>query len=401
MKELETLSRRRFLQNGSVFVGASALAMFASAESAGLNEPPLIAGKSGLRILNDRPLNAEALPHLLVDAVTPTRHMFIRNNGVPPVGVDPSGWRLNIGGESIIRPLRLSIKDLRSRYQNVSLQLTLECGGNGRAEFDPSVPGNQWTLGAVGCPLWHGVRVRDVLEDAGLKNDAVYLAFHGADTHLSGDPEKEVISRGVPIEKAMADDALIAWGMNDGDLHPMNGHPLRLVIAGWPASASGKWLTGLSVRNQVHDGAKMGGQSYRVPKNPVAPGSVVDDSSMKIIGAMPVKSLLSVPQTGVRHDRGQQLKVSGHAWVGDAQVVSVDLSTDFGQTWQRASLQVPANVGAWQQFSAALVFPAVGYYEIWSRATDSNGLSQPMVLPGWNPKGYLNNACHRIAVHVV
>ena len=169
MKELETLSRRRFLQNGSVFFGASALAMFASAESAGLNEPPLIAGKSGLRILNDRPLNAEALPHLLVDAVTPTRHMFIRNNGVPPVGVDPSGWRLNIGGESIIRPLRLSIKDLRSRYQNVSLQLTLECGGNGRAEFDPSVPGNQWTLGAVGCPLWHGVRVRDVLEDAGLK----------------------------------------------------------------------------------------------------------------------------------------------------------------------------------------------------------------------------------------
>lgn len=145
----------------------------------------------------------------------------------------------------------------------------------------------------------------------------------------------------------------------------------------------------------------MGGQSYRVPKNPVAPGSVVDDSSMKIIGAMPVKSLLSVPQTGVRHDRGQQLKVSGHAWVGDAQVVSVDLSTDFGQTWQRASLQVPANVGAWQQFSAALVFPAVGYYEIWSRATDSNGLSQPMVLPGWNPKGYLNNACHRVAVHVV
>ncbi len=375
-----------------------ALSPFTSLLASGTDNA--VPGKSGLRILNDRPLNAEVLPHLLADAVTPTRHFFIRNNGLPPSEVNTEQWRLRIGGESAKRALNLSIADLRSRYEQVSLQLTLECGGNGRAEFNPSVPGNQWTLGAVGCPLWHGVRLRDVLHDAGIKDDAVYLGYHGADTHLSGDPTREVISRGVPIEKALADDAIIAWGMNHGELHPMNGHPLRLVIAGWPASVSGKWLNGLSIRNKVHDGAKMGGKSYRVPANPIAPGSPVADANMKIIEAMPVKSLITVPRTGLMHRLSEPLKVSGHAWVGDAEVAAVDLSIDFGQRWQAARLTRPVNRGAWQHFSADLNFTGSGYHEVWARATDSHGLSQPMVLPGWNPKGYLNNACHRIAVHV-
>ena len=239
------------------------------------------------------------------------------------------------------------------------------------------------------------------MDDAGIKDDAVYIGYHGADTHLSGDPEKDVISRGVPIEKALSDDSIIAWGMNGGELHPIHGYPLRLVIAGWPASVSGKWLTALRIRNIEHDGAKIGGKSYRVPANPVAPGARVDDSAMKIIESMPVKSLIAEPRTGITHDRVKPLTVSGHAWVGDAQVARVDVSTDFGQRWQPAKLDAPVNQGAWQQFSARLNFDASGYHEVWARATDTNGLSQPMVLPGWNPKGYLNNACHRVAVHVV
>lgn len=365
------------------------------------NEGLAIPGKEGLRVLNDRPLNAETPPHLLDPRVTPAERLFIRNNGIPPTRVDEKSWRLTIDGETAERSLTLSIAELKAKYANVSMQLTLECGGNGRAEFQPPVSGNQWTLGAVGCPRWDGVRLRDVLKDAGIKQDAVYIGFYGADTHLSGDPHKSPISRGVPIAKARADDAMIAWGMNGGKLHLMNGHPLRLVIGGWPGSTSGKWLTRIVVRNQVHDGAKMGGSSYRVPVRPVAPGSRVDESDMRIIESMPVKSLITFPETGVRHAVNSILVVRGHAWAGDNAVSQVQTSVDFGQTWQPATLTSPVNPGAWQHFGTTVRFPQPGYYEIWARATDDLGRSQPMVLPGWNPKGYLNNACHRIAVNVV
>lgn len=362
--------------------------------------PDGLDGKEGLTLLNDRPLNAETPAHLLNDDVTPTQRMFVRNNGRPPVDVDPASWTLSVSGESVLRPRSYSIAELRKRFAPVNLQLLLECGGNGRAEFHPPAGGNQWTLGAVGCPLWNGIRLRDVLEDCGVRDDAVYIGYLGADSHLSGDPNKQPISRGVPIAKAMEAESMIAWGMNNGALHPMNGHPLRLVMGGWPGSVSGKWLREILVRDRIHDGAKMGGSSYRVPCEPVAPGTEVADEDMCIIEAMPVKSLITSPQSGVRHAASESLHLHGHAWAGDRQVARLEWSIDFGQTWNEAALDAPANRLAWQNWDADVSFPGPGYYEVWARATDDAGVSQPMVLPGWNPKGYLNNACHRVAVYV-
>jgi len=361
-----------------------------------------IPGKDpGLLILNDRPLNAETPPHLLDDAVTPVDRLFVRNNGLPPPSIDLANWRLTIDGESVKRSKSYSIAELKSRFTEVSYQLTLECGGNGRAEFNPPARGNQWTTGAVGCPRWTGVRLADVLADCGVEDDAVYLAYYGGDLHLSGNPDKTVISRGVPLAKALETESMIAWAINGEELPRMNGYPLRLVFGGWPASTSGKWLQRISIRNQVHDGPKMGGYSYRVPCEPVAPGTSVAEEDMCIIESMPVKSLVTSPKTGLVHQRGKSLAVRGHAWAGDLVASSVDISIDFGQTWQAAVLQKPVNRHAWQHWQQQLDFPGPGYYEVWARATDSNGKSQPMVLPGWNPKGYLNNACHRIAVKVV
>ena len=142
----------------------------------------------------------------------------------------------------------------------------------------------------------------------------------------------------------------------------------------------------------------MTGTSYRVPCDPVAPGTNVPDEDMCIIESMPVKSLITFPKSGLVHKLDQGLDVRGHAWAGDHAVERVDVSIDFGATWQKAVLEAPANRLAWQHFNATVEFPQRGYYEVWARATDSSGRSQPMVLPGWNPKGYLNNACHRIAV---
>jgi DMSO/TMAO reductase YedYZ molybdopterin-dependent catalytic subunit len=403
--------RRRFMKDGALVGGAAALGptvVFAQNAPSGWKpvggeQTEQIPGKDGLVILNSRPWNAEVPAHLLNDKVTPTARMFIRNNGIPPPmeSIDVSRWTLGIAGESCKTPKSYTLQDLRKRFRPESKQLVLECGGNGRSEFFPPARGNQWTTGAVGCPIWTGVRLRDILDDCGVKQDAVYVGYMGADIHLSGDPEKKSISRGVPIAKAMEDESLVAWAMNGKDMHWMNGHPLRLVFGGWPASASGKWLQRLLIRNRIHDGAKMGGFSYRVPKNPVAPGTNVPKEDMEIIEAMPIKSLLTSPRSGISHPQSQPLKVSGHAWVGEGDVQKVDVSIDFGSTWAEAKLEHPVNRFAWQSFSASIRFPQVGYYEIWARAEDSKGHGQPMVVPGWNPKGYLNNACHRIAVQVL
>ena len=357
-----------------------------------------IENKDGLVVLNDRPVNAECPAHLLDDEVTPTMRHFVRNNGLPPVSVDASNWSLQIDGE-VNSPLTLSIDDLKKRFEVVKLQLQIECGGNGRAYFDPKAKGNQWTVGAVACSEWTGVRLADVLKAAGIRNSAVYTAHHSADTHLSGDPDKEPISRGVPIAKAMSPYNLIAFEQNGGPLHPMNGAPLRLVVPGWPGSCSQKWLTRIQIRDQVHDGAKMTGTAYRVPAYPVAPGEEVPHEDFRIIESMPVKSLITYPESGIELSGSRDLTVRGHAWAGDHAVKAVDISIDFGATWIKADLRAPANPFAWQHFSASVRFPSKGYYEVWARATDAAGTQQPFSI-AWNPKGYLNNSMHRIAVKV-
>lgn len=408
-RRANTVTRRGFVTGLAAFSAlVGARVPYASAVPQGMIPAALansesafhIEGKDGLTLLNDRPLNAETPPHLLNDDITPANRLFIRNYGLPPSKVDVDAWTLTFEGESIGTYKAYSINQLKQRFENISRQLVLECGGNGRSEFDPPASGNQWTLGAVGCPQWNGIRLKDVLEDVGYKEDAMYVAFYGADLHMSGDTNRVTISRGVPIEKAVDDESMIVWGMNGQDLHPMNGHPLRLMFGGWPGSVSGKWLTRITVRNIVHDGPKMESPSYRVPCTPVAPGTSVDDENMCIIHSMPVKSLITSPKTGAQISASDSLDIRGHAWAGDNSVNNVKISIDFGRTWLDATLKEPANRLAWQHWNLSVKFPTEGYYEVWARAVDDQGNSQPMVLPSWNPKGYLNNACHRIAIYV-
>ena len=410
---MKRYSRRFFLSaSGSGFF-STALGMvipFARFMPAGLvpvalaepTQESIIPHKPGLVLLNDRPINAETPAHLLDDVITPAARMFVRNNGIRATMTleQAADWTLSIGGESCERPMQFSLNELKARFQHHNYQLQLECGGNGRSEYSPPARGNQWTTGAISCAQWTGVRLRDVLQHCGIKDDAVYIGYLAADTHLSGDPNKAPISRGVPMSKALEDEPLIAWAMNGEDLPPLHGYPLRLVCGGWPASASGKWLREIRIRDRVHDGAKMTGNAYRVPCEPVAPGTTVADADMCIIESMPVKSLITFPRSGIRHKVTAPLQLRGHAWAGDNSVKSMAVSTDFGATWKNCQLQPPANRLAWQHWSAEIRFPQTGYYEVWARATDDQGHSQPMVVPRWNPKGYLNNAAHRIAVAV-
>jgi len=413
-RKTDPVTRRGFLKKSGLFTMTAVLGAqipFAQYMPGGLipaalastDEPFKIPGKDGLTILNDRPINAETPPHLLDDDITPANRLFVRNNGIPPAiqAINPKTWTLEISGESCEHPTTFTIDELKAKFSHHTYQLQLECGGNGRNEFNPPAKGNQWSLGAIGCPSWTGVRLSDVLKSCGIKSNAVYIGYYGADTHLSRDPKKDAISRGVPMHKALENESLIAWAMNGEDIPHLNGYPLRVITAGWPGSTSGKWLKKIVIRDRVHDGKKMTGKAYRTPCKTVAPGTSVPNDEMCIIESMPVKSLITFPKSGVNHTLGQTFNVRGFAWAGDLDVSEVHVSNNFGATWERANLKRPANRLAWQRWTASVSFPKIGYYEVWARAVDSQGRSQPMVLPGWNPKGYLNNACHRIAIQVV
>lgn len=399
-------NRRKFLRNGIL----SAAFLLSNKKTNALHSiehkldnviDPLPEGKhKEMVLLSDRPINLESQPHLLDDNITPEDKMFIRNNGNLPEKIDVKTWQLEVSGESAMAKKVFSLNDLKTKFKTYSYQLVLECGGNGRAGFSPQASGNQWKEGAVSCAEWTGVRLKDVLTSVGIKSDAVYVGFYGADIHLSGDAKKATISRGIPIKKAMESEVLLAWQMNGKDIPLIHGYPLRLVVGGYPASVSGKWLQKLVVRNKIHDGEKMDGNNYRMPKFPVEPGAKVVEADMKIIESMPVKSIITYPRSGAMITDGSTLEIRGKAWAGDFAVKKMAVSFDFGATWKPCELKLPANRLAWQSFSAKIKFPQKGYYEVWAKATDEKDVEQPMVIPAWNPSGYLNNSCHRIAIKV-
>lgn len=365
------------------------------------NDPQTLFGKhKDLIIRNNQPWNVESPAHLLDDKVTPANKMFIRNNGLIPENIDIDRWTLIIKGESVNREKSYTLQELKTKFQQHTYQLVLECGGNGRADYYPPTEGNQWEEGAISCAEWTGVRLKDILADVGLKPNAVYVGYHSADVHLSRDASKEVISRGVPIAKAMEEETLIAFQMNGGDIPLVHGYPLRLVASGFPASVSGKWLTALSVRDKVHDGEKMAPPSYSLPCEPVEPGTEVPDKDMCILEKMPVKSLITYPKSGAIIKADTVLGIRGHAWTAEERVTKMECSIDFGASWMPCQLHPARNRYAWQHFEAKVSFPKKGYYELWVKATDNTQKSQPMLTPAWNPKGYANNACHRIAIKV-
>lgn len=397
-------SRRNVLKGvGMVTIGASlppvgsALAQGAPAAKG----PKLLEmdGKAKLAVLGDRPLVAETQAELLDDAVTPTSKLFVRNNGgVPDVTGDPKAWKVRIDGE-VNTPLELTVGEMMSRFPSVTYQLMLECGGNGRSFFSPEARGNQWTNGGAGCPQWTGIRLADVLKAAGLKPSAIYTGHYGADPTLAGETDKPTISRGMPIAKAMEEHTLIAFKLNGQDMPLIHGAPVRLVVPGWAGSLSTKWLTRIWVRDREHDGPGMGGFSYRVPKKPIVPGSKGDDKDTAILEAMPVRSVITFPADGTKLS-SRKLDLRGHAWAGDADIKTVDISTDYGVTWKPAKVDAPPNKFAWQRFTASVDLPSTGYYEVWAKATDAKGVTQPFTAANWNPQGYGANPINRIRVLV-
>ena len=226
----------------------------------------------------------------------------------------------------------------------------------------------------------------------------VYTAHAGADGDLSGKPGKLPISRGVPIAKAMTGNVLVAFAQNDAPIHPMNGAPLRLVVPGWPGSCSQKWLTRIRLRDVVHDGPKMTGTSYRVPAYKVEPGEKVDEKDFSIIERMPVKSLITNPANGA--GTGRAVEVRGHAWSGDRTVgggrrlARLRRDVDAGGAGRSRQRRRVAALPREPGIAGGRVLRALGACHR-QRGRDA----APHAID-WNPRGYLNNTMHRVAVRV-
>lgn len=324
--------------------------------------------------------------------LTPAPHFFVRNHMHEPSELDPADWRLSLGGE-VEKPLTLSPAEL-SRIETHSVVNTLECAGNGRSLHRPQVPGIQWGKGAVGTARFSGPRLRDILQRAGVKSTGKHAMFRGLDEVPGKVPP---FIRSIPIEKALDADTLIATHMNGSPLTRHHGFPARALVPGWIGAASCKWITEIKVLDKEFAGNFMS-PAYRFPNHPVQPGDPVNPEDTHPVTALSVKSVISGPSDGA-HLKTGKVAVHGAAWAGEADIAKVEISTDGGSTWNPATLSHEQAHYAWRLWAYDWKPGKSGDYTIMSRATDSQGRTQPSTAL-WNPSGYLYNAVDQVKIHV-
>lgn len=345
-----------------------------------------------------RPLDAESPVETFESWLTPSKQVFIRSHfGPPPPDVvQPSVWRLRVHG-LVDRSLVLSLADL-GQFEAVSETAVLQCSGNGRAFYRPHTPGVQWERGAVSNARWTGVRLRDVLERAGIKRGAHHVQLQGADRPVS--ERTPLFIRSIPLSKAMHPDTLLAFRMNDEPLPLLHGAPLRLITPGWMAESCTKWLTDLTVQEDEAQGYFME-TAYRYPSRPLLPGThptPAEKAVMVPVEAMVVKSVIVQPSQAMVVRRGPVI-IEGVAWTGEGRIATVDVSLDEGRSWPAAELLREDVPYAWRQWRFLWQAHESGPRTILSRATDDKGHVQPMTSP-WNPGGFLWNGMDTVRVRV-
>jgi len=371
------VNRRGFLELGAL---AASSAIVARA----------FAGGGKLLAYGERPQEL-ATPLSAFDQLeTPTELFFIRSHFGPPALV--ANRHVKIGGGFVKKPLQLAVSDL-ARFTEVTLTAVLQCAGNGRGLIVPRVPGVQWGHGAVGQASWTGVRLRDVLDAAGLDPSAAHVQLAGAD--LPPKPTVPAFKRSIPIARALDPSTLIAYRMNGAPLRLAHGAPLRLIVPGWAGNHWIKWLAHVEPAAEPATGFYME-KGYRVPKTPIPPGTALTPDNSEPLTVFPVKSLIARPGDGEHVARGRQ-EIVGVAFSGAAAIAKVEIQLDDG-AWQPAKLEGEPGAGRWQLFRFA--FDATpGTHRAAVRATDAAGAVQPEHAI-WNPSGYHWNAWHRVTWEV-
>jgi sulfane dehydrogenase subunit SoxC len=304
---------------------------------------------------------------------------------------DERTWRLEVGGH-VRAPLALTMEELRARPA-VTMPVTLECAGNGRARLDPRPVSQPWLEEAVGTAEWTGTPLRPLLEEAGVLGGAVEVLFGGADRGVQGGLEHDY-ERSLPLEEAMREEVLLAFGVNGRTLPPQHGYPLRLVVPGWYGMTSVKWLRRITVLTEPFTGYQQAG-SYLIHTSE-------DDPGVPVTRIEP-RSLLQPPGIAEFESRRRFLAPGSHvlrgrAWSGRGPRARGGGSPDGGGRWREATLGERRSRWAWVAWSLPWEAPP-GEHELCSRATDEAGNTQPLERP-WNTGGYANNAVQLVQVTV-
>ncbi len=339
-----------------------------------------------------QPPNLEMPFGTLDGFITPTERFYVRCH-FPVPRIDEKTWRLRVEG-SIGRPAQFSLVDLRE-LPSETITTTIECAGNSRVFLVPKVKGVQWELGAVGNARWTGVRLRHFLEQAQVRPEAREVILEGTDKGTIAEPPRPAgeihFARSVPIGKAM-DDVMLAYEMNGQPLTPSHGFPLRAVVPGWYGMASTKWLQRIIVSDQPFNGYYQTVDYAYWQRGDSGP-------TLAPLSEMPPKAQIARPEPGEVIAAGSNYLINGAAWVGEAEIVKVEVSIDRGKTWREAKLDDNPQKNAWRLWRMEWETPVAGSYTLMARATDSRGRIQALERNG-DGGTYMIDHCLPIEVEV-
>jgi DMSO/TMAO reductase YedYZ molybdopterin-dependent catalytic subunit len=353
--------------------------------------------KREMVLLTDRPPQLETPLHYFQQDFTPNEAFFVRWHlaGIP-ARVDTRSFRLTVDGH-VQRSLSLSLDDLRRRFEPVSVIAIAQCSGNSRSLFQPRVAGGQWRHGAMGNALWTGVRLRDLLEAAGIRAGAVDVSFDGLDEPpLASIPD---VVKSLAVDRAREPDVIVAYEMNGEPLPMLNGFPIRLVVPGWYATYWIKSLFHISVLDRPFDGYWMA-KAYRIPNNP--DGAETPDhlaANTVPINRFTVRSIFVRPEPDEEVAMGRSYEVEGVAFDYGAGIRKVEVSLDNGVHWMDARLDPELGKYSFRRWRYRWSPQARGPHRLMVRATNNDGAGQ--VTHHWNRSGFMRCVIEEVQVRVV
>jgi sulfite dehydrogenase (cytochrome) subunit A len=353
-------------------------------------------GKRPLIKLTYRPPNYETPFDYFDRTITPNEAFFVRYHLADIPEVDPVAWRLKVGGDAAVSPYEIGLDELKRAFEPAEVVAVCQCSGNRRGLSEPHVQGIEWGLGAMGNARWTGARLKDVLARAGLRKEAVEVAFDGADgPPLDKTPD---FAKSLPVWKALEEGALVAYAMNGAPLPHWNGFPARIVVPGWTATYWVKHVTAIEAMVQPFAGYWVK-SAYRLPRMlfPTVQRFLSQEGETSTpITEMVVNAIITSPRQGAKLAAGQPAEVKGLAWDGGYGIARVDVSTDGGRTWRAAMLG--EDLGRFSFRPWRLIFqPAKGDSAILARATNRVGQTQ-VETALFNPPGYQHNVVPRVGV---
>ncbi|MBV9911261.1 MAG: molybdopterin-dependent oxidoreductase [Sinobacteraceae bacterium] len=348
-----------------------------------------------------RPPNYETPLAALQDALTPNDRFFVRWHLANIPQVDARQWRLSVNGAALAAARSFTLEQLRREFRPVELVAVCQCAGNQRALANPRAPGVQWGVGAVGNARWRGIRLRELLERAGCRQDSlVEVAFNGGERPVL-DVTPDFI-KSIPASKALDENTLIAYEMNGAPLPHWNGFPARLVVPGWAGTYWVKQLVSIEARTEPLGNFWMK-SAYRVPQGKYPdtdrfPTQEADGSSP--VTNIDINALITNVRPGQMVHAGRPLGLQGVAWDAGRGIRTVEIATDESGGWQAAQLGPDLGRFAFRPWRAQLVPARRGTVTVQVRATNQDGLSQPDVWIA-NPAGYHNNIVQQTRLEVI